>query len=127
MGRSKPPIAVIVEDEVAVRDVAVVLFEESEMRVISCDNAEKAFTVLCQHGPQTAVLFTDIRLAGLMDGVDLAHRVKRMWPHVKIIITSGYASRSSDLPKGVVYLPKPWRALDLLMQAERAATSTERR
>ncbi len=110
MGRTTTPIAVIVEDEAAVRDVAVVLFEESEMRVISCDNAEKAFAYLCQHGDDTAVLFADVRLAGLMDGVDLAHRVRRMWPHVKIILTSGYAGSRSDLPDNVVYLPKPWLA-----------------
>jgi DNA-binding NtrC family response regulator len=124
---SKPPIAVIVEDEASVRDVACVLFEESEMRAIPCDNAEKAFATLCQHGDETAVLFADVRLAGLMDGIDLAHRVKRMWPHVRIILTSGYASSKADLPDDVVYMPKPWLALDLLVQAERAAVDMQRR
>jgi len=121
MGRANPPIAVVVEDEASVRDVAVVLLEECEMRVISCDNAEKAFASLCQHGDETVVLFADIHLAGLMDGIDLAHRVKRMWPHVRIILTSGYANSMADLPDDVVYMPKPWLALDLLVQAERAS------
>ena len=122
MGKGRP-VAVVVEDEPDIRDVAVVLFEESEMDVISCDSAEKAFATLCQHGEDTAVLFADVRLAGLMDGVDLAHRVRRMWPHVRIILTSGYANSQSDLPDDVIYMPKPWLALDILMQAERAATS----
>jgi CheY-like chemotaxis protein len=126
MGSSKP-VAVVVEDEAAVRDVAVILFEESEMRVVPCDNAEKAFATLCQHGDQTAVLFADVRLAGLMDGIDLAHRVKRMWPHVRIILTSGYSGRAADVPDDVVYLSKPWRALDVLMQAERAAVDMHAR
>lgn len=127
MGSSKQPIAVIVEDEASVRDVAVVLFEESEMRVIPCDNAEKAFVMLCQHGDEIAVLFADVRLAGLMDGIDLAHRVKRMWPHIRIILTSGYTNSQSDLPDDVVYMPKPWLALDLLVQAERAALAMQQR
>jgi DNA-binding NtrC family response regulator len=127
MGSSKPPIAVVVEDEASVRDVAVVLFEESEMRVMPCDNAEKAFAILCKHGDEIAVLFADVRLAGLMDGIDLAHRVKRMWPHVRIILTSGYSSSRSNLPEDIVYMPKPWLALDLLMQAERAAVAMHAR
>ncbi len=127
MMHSKLPIALVVEDEAAVRDVAVVLFEESQMCVMACDNAEKAFATLCEHGNETAVLFADIRLAGLMDGVDLAHRVKRMWPHVRIILTSGYAGSRSDLPDDVVYMPKPWLALDVLMQAERAAVAMHAR
>jgi DNA-binding NtrC family response regulator len=126
MGGHKP-VAVVVEDEAAVRDVAVCLFEESEMEVMPCDNAEKAFATLCQHGDQTAVLFADVRLAGLMDGIDLAHRVKRMWPHVRIILTSGYSSSEADVPDDVVYMPKPWRALDLLMQAERATVAMHAR
>jgi FixJ family two-component response regulator len=126
MGQSKP-FAVVVEDETAVRDVAVVLFEESEMRAIPCDSAEKAFATLCEHGNETAVLFADVRLAGLMNGIDLAHRVKRMWPHVRIILTSGYADNDGDLPDGTVYMPKPWLALDVLMQAERAAVSMHAR
>jgi len=127
MSRARLPIALVVEDEAAVRDVAVVLFEESQMRVMSCDNAEKAFATLCQHGNDTAVLFADIRLAGLMDGVDLAYRVKRMWPHVRIILTSGYAESCSNLPNDVVYMPKPWLALDVLMQAERASAAMHAR
>jgi DNA-binding NtrC family response regulator len=119
MGSAKP-VAVVVEDEAAIRDIAVTLFEESEMRVVSCESAEKAFATLCQHGDETAVLFADVRLAGLMDGIDLAHRVKRMWPHVRIILTSGYSDTAADLPDDVVYMPKPWLALDVLMQAERA-------
>jgi FixJ family two-component response regulator len=122
MGQSKP-FAVVVEDEAAIRDVAVVLFEESEMRAIPCESAEKAFATLCRHGEETAVLFADVRLAGLMDGIDLAHRVKRMWPHVRIVLTSGYPDNNADLPDGAVYMPKPWRALDVLMQAERATIS----
>jgi hypothetical protein len=36
-----------------------------------------------------------------------------------VVVTSGYPKE--HLPEGVVYMPKPWLALDVLMQAERAA------
>jgi len=124
MGSAWKPIALVVEDDPDVRDVAVVLFEESDLRVIPCTSAEAAFSAMCKHGDDVAILFADVRLAGLMDGVDLAHRVKRMWPHVKIVLTSGHpGSRSDTLPDDAVYMPKPWLALDVLVQAEKAAAS----
>lgn len=126
MGPASRPYAIVVEDEASLRDIASVLFEESEMRVIPCDNAEKAFASLCEHGDETALVFADVRLAGLMDGIDLAHRVRRMWPHVRVILTSGFAGSQTDLPDDIVYMPKPWLALDVLMQAERAAAEMAR-
>lgn len=122
MGSALKPIAVVAEDDPDVRDVAVVLFEESELRVIPCNSAEAAFAAMCKCGTDVAILFADVRLAGLMDGIDLAHRVKRMWPHVKIVLTSGHpGSRANSLPQDAVYMPKPWLALDLLIEAEKAA------
>jgi len=120
--RNKPPMALIVEDDPDLRELAAALLEETDLRVVECEDAEQAFGVLAREGEDVAMLFTDIRLPGLLDGVDLARRVKAVWPHVLIVITSGYAARRPEtLPENVVYLPKPWLALDVLMQAERAA------
>jgi DNA-binding NtrC family response regulator len=115
-------MALIVEDDPDVRELAAALLEETDLRVVECEDAEQAFGVLVREGDDVALLFTDIRLPGLLDGVDLARRVKAVWPHVSIVITSGYAARRPEmLPENVVFLPKPWLALDVLMQAERAA------
>ena len=120
--RNKSPMALIVEDDPDLRELAAALLEETDLRVVECEDAEQAFGVLAREGEDVALLFTDIRLPGLLDGVDLARRVKAVWPHVLIVITSGYAARRPEtLPENVVYLPKPWLALDVLMQAERAA------
>ena len=120
--RNKPPMALIVEDDPDLRELAAALLEETDLRVVECEDAEQAFGVLAREGEDVAMLFTDIRLPGLLDGVDLARRVKAVWPHVLIVITSGYAARRPEtLPENVVYLPKPWLALDVLVQAERAA------
>ena len=73
-------------------------------------------------GDDIALIFADVRLPGLLDGVDLARRVKALWPHISMVVTSGYAARRPEaLPDNVVYMPKPWLALDVLMQAEQAA------
>ena len=116
------PIALIVEDDSDLRELAAALLEETDLRVIECEDAEQAMSALVREGDDVALVFADIRLPGLLDGVDLARRVKALWPHISMIVTSGYAARRPrSLPDNVTYMPKPWLALDVLMQAEHAA------
>ena len=123
--RSRPrfPIALIVEDDPELRALAGALLEESDLRVVACEDAEQAMAALARDGDDIVLVFSDIRLPGLLDGVDLARRVKKVWPHIAMVVTSGYATtRPEALPASVTYMPKPWLALDVLVQAERAAT-----
>lgn len=123
----KPPMALIVEDDQDLRELAAAILEESDLRVVECEDAEQAIVVLAREGEDVALLFADIRLPGLLDGVDLARQVKAVWPHVSIVVTSGYSARAPDaLPDNVTYMPKPWLALEVLMQAERAAAWMQR-
>ncbi len=125
--RELAPIALIVEDDPDLRVLGAALLEETGLRVIECEDAEKAMAVLAREGENVALVFADIRLPGLLDGVDLARRAKSVWPHIAIIVTSGYSARRPDtLPDTVTYMPKPWLALDVLMQAERAAAWMQR-
>ena len=121
MQAKNAPIALIVEDDPDLRVLAAALLEESDLRVVECEDAEQAFAELCKQPDEVALIFADIRLPGLLDGVDLAQRVNALWPHVKILVTSGFpGERVRALPKSVVYMPKPWLALDVLMQADHA-------
>jgi DNA-binding NtrC family response regulator len=118
--KSKAPIALIVEDDADLRELGAALLEETDLRVIECEDAEQAMGVLAREGENVALVFADVRLPGLLDGVDLAKRIKALWPHISVIVTSGYGPDQS-LPQNVTYMPKPWLALDVLIQAERAA------
>jgi len=119
-------MALIVEDDPIVRELAAALLEESDLRVVECENAEEAFAELCRYGEDVAMILADVRLPGLLDGVDLALRVKVLWPHITMVVTTGYPGERLDaLPEDVVYMPKPWLPLDVLMQAERAARSIQ--
>ena len=121
MGQRLLPVALIVEDDAEVRQLASTLLEESELHVIECESAEAAVSVMQRRGHTVALVFVDIRLPGLIDGVDLARLVRTHWPHVKVIVTSGDAGdRLGALPAGTAYMEKPWRALDLLIAAEQA-------
>lgn len=121
---SHTPIALVVEDDADVRDLATAVLEETDLGVIACDSAEEAMSVLERGDVTVALLFADVRLPGAMDGVSLARAVGRRWPEARVVVTSG-AAHEGTLPDRAVFMQKPWRALDVLVQAERATLDTK--
>ena len=116
-------IALVVEDDPDVRSLAAALIEETDLDVVEEDSAEGARAYLRRHAQEVAFVFADIRLRR-MDGVELARIVKRDWPWIRVLVTSGNpGDRLGELPRGTRYMQKPWRALDVLIEAERAAAA----
>ena len=116
-------LALVVEDEPEVRALAEALLEETELSVVGCDSAEAALAVLQARGGEVALVFADVRLAGEMDGLQLARAVSTLWPRARLVVTSGRSVARPDVPEHAVFIPKPWRALDVLVEAERASGS----
>ena len=115
-------LALVVEDEPEIRALAETILDETELDVVGCDSAERALQVLRERGGDVVLVFADIRLAGAMDGVQLANAVATLWPKARLIVTSGVSpERSGEIPDDAVFIPKPWRALDVLLEAERAS------
>ena len=117
----EPHVALIVEDDPDVRDLAAALLEETELDVVEVESADAALAYLQERGGEVAMLFADVRLPGDMDGVQLAKAACTLWPTIRIVLTSGDPGAVSDgLPDGVTFMPKPWRGLDVLVEAEKA-------
>ncbi|ODP37527.1 hypothetical protein BFL28_17510 [Sphingomonas turrisvirgatae] len=76
--------------------------------VVEAGSADEALRILERHG-DVEVLFTDIRMPGTMDGLELARVVHERWPAMKILITSGdtFPPRSAIADDGR-FLPKPY-------------------
>jgi CheY-like chemotaxis protein len=130
MGQAQPRrrTALVVEDDAELRWLTATLLEESELDIVECESAEAALAVMLMRGPDVTMIFADIRLPGVMDGVDLAREVKMRWPHLTVVLTSGNpGERINHLPPGVLYMPKPWQPLNVLMVAERARLSGQAR
>jgi DNA-binding NtrC family response regulator len=117
----EPHVALIVEDDPDVRDLAAALLEETELDVVEVESADAAVIYLQERGGEVAMMFADVRLPGDMDGVQLAKAACTLWPTIRIVLTSGDPGAvSDDLPDGVTFMPKPWRGLDVLVEAEKA-------
>lgn len=119
-------VALIVEDETELRALAAALLEETDLKVVEASSGEEALHYLHHHGEKVALLFADVRLPCLMSGLDLARMVRLKWPWIRTVLTSG-APLEDDLDKplrDVRFMPKPWRALDVLVEAEKAAQTS---
>ena len=116
------PVALVVEGDIDQRELIGTIIEESGVHVIECETGEAAMVVMESIGERTILLFADVKLAGVMDGVDLAKKVDNRWPHTRLVTTSGGCepSRLRALPRGTKHLPKPWRALDIIVELEYA-------
>jgi DNA-binding NtrC family response regulator len=122
--QQKRRAVLIVEDDAELRSLTAALFEDEQMDVIECESAEAALATLLIGGREVAMIFADVRLGGVMDGIDLAREVKMRWPRLLVILTSGHPrDRVGELPPGVAYMPKPWQPLNLLIAAEQALAS----
>ena len=102
----------------------VSLLEESGMHVMQCESAEDALSVLDKFGDCLTMLFTDVNLAGRMDGIELAYIAKRLNPNIHLVVTSGN-TLTKDLPDGALFLPKPWLPLDDCRRRNAATSSNQ--
>ena len=127
MGQSKPfrPTALVVEDDPMQREMICLLLEESDMDVIECESAEAAELVLEEAGASLVLMMTDVQLAGLKNGVELAHVAKKFNPDMDVIVTSGNPLRQ-ELPDGAVFWSKPWAPLDVIREAEKMSIAWSR-
>ena len=115
----------IVEDDAELREFAARLLEDGELDTSECESAEAALATMLIRGRDVAMIFADIRLPGVMDGIDLAREVRMRSPFLPVILTSGHPPES-QLPLGVDFMPKPWQPLNLLMAAKQALSVSVR-
>lgn len=105
-------MVLVVEDNAALRRVAVRQLTRLGYAVIEADSAEAALGQLA--ATKVRVLFTDVVMPGGINGFELAQRAREAQPDIKVLLTSGFPEQSADLPAtGERLLNKPYRAADL--------------
>lgn len=113
---SRPLVVLVVDDEAIIRSLAVEAIQNAGHLTVEAHDAEAALTLLEGQG-DIDVMFSDIRMPGAMDGIGLARMVRRRWPDLPIILTSGHM-RLPDLSVDVAFIAKPYRFAELLSAIE---------
>ena len=114
MSEDLPKEVLVVEDEPMVRMAAADALVDRGIMAWEAANASEALHALEEH-PRIGVVFTDINMPGLKNGLDLADSVCRSHPGIQIIITSGkFATAPEGMPASAAFLPKPYHIDDLV-------------
>ena len=118
----KPSVVLIVEDDALLAEMALEMIEEAGLPAVAVDSVDAALDYLKENAGNVAAMFSDVRLKGPLNGVELAAFVAVRWPEIAICVTSGVAlERPYRLPKNARFMPKPWKALEVISFVEQAA------
>lgn len=104
----------VVEDDDRVRHVAVTRLKSLGYSVLEAANGRTALELMDREGG-IALLFTDMVMPG-MSGTELVLEVRRRWPLLPVLFTSGYAEPDAVRNVGVgreEWLTKPYSTADL--------------
>jgi two-component system, response regulator PdtaR len=100
----------VVEDDAIIRMAALELVTNAGFEAVEARDAHEAIRIL-ETRPEIPLVFTDVGMPGKMDGIELAHYIRRRWPPLNLIVASGKATiAESHLPTGSKFFPKPYDA-----------------
>ncbi len=116
----------LVEDNADVLEVARGYFTDLGYRVAVAASAQAGLDLIDREG-NVDLIFSDILMPGGMNGLDLAKAVRRRFPNVTVLLTTGYSSSAQDaVRQGFEVLQKPYD-LAALERALRAARKSANR
>lgn len=107
----------LVEDEGLIRMVAAEVLQEEGFEVIEAWDGDEAARLL-DSAEHFDLLFTDVQMPGLLDGIDVALHARRRYARLPILVVSGYAhqivSRLAVLSPAAVFIRKPYRLQEIV-------------
>jgi two-component system NtrC family sensor kinase len=115
----------LVEDNAEVAEVGKGYFEELGYRVKQAASAQAGLDTLGRDN-DIDLVFSDILMPGGMNGVELARTVRRQFPNIAVLLTTGYSSSAQDaVQQGFEVLQKPFdlAALQRALRAVRGAAT----
>lgn len=106
----------LVEDEALIRMMLAVEFEDRGFEIHEASSADEA-VILLEAGLQVAVVITDVRMPGRLDGIGLAAGLADHRPGLPVVIISGFVTPSEIAglnPAVAAILPKPYKPIDVV-------------
>lgn len=109
----------VVDDEPLIRMNLADFFEDEGYQVHEADSADTAIEIL-NNSPTIRIVLTDVQMPGSMDGVKLAHYIRKRFPPTLLVVASGAVKiKAGDLPEHTMFVAKPFDPRFLLEEIER--------
>ena len=125
--RGRGETILLVEDEKSLRVTCGLFLEALGYKVLTAETPGEALKMTDKHPGDVHLLLTDVVMPG-MDGRQLAERIGKIKPGVKVLFMSGYtADIIADrgvLAEGVHFLSKPFTRDDLARKVREILDST---
>jgi len=107
----------VVEDESAVRDLAVAALQQFGYKVLEAGSGPDALLVCRNLKKPVDLILTDVIMPN-MSGPELVQQIRSTWKNVKALYMSGYTQNTitnhGTLKAGVDYISKPFRPQELV-------------
>ena len=117
------PRVLVVEDEFLIRMLVADHLRDAGFAVVEAFNGDEAIAILTSGAPIDLV-FTDVRMPGDADGLEVLAFVKRTRPDLPVLMTSGHLEPELAYAGGAErFLSKPCDP-DLIVAAVQAALET---
>lgn len=102
----------VVDDDDLVRAGACRSLARLGYRTAAACDGEQALAMLRAGTLSVDLVFTDIRMPGAVDGIELAQIVRREFPQIAVLLTTGFAGhRTREACARILY--KPYKMTDL--------------
>jgi PAS domain S-box-containing protein len=103
----------VVEDDPEVAAISRTLLEQLGYQTLLAADAHHALEVLASV-PTVDLIFSDVMMPGGMSGVELARMVRQRYPHLGVLLTTGYSGGAQEAVRaGMPLISKPYHLGDL--------------
>ena len=111
----------LVEDNEDVAQSTAAIRQAAGLEVTHQWSADTALAALQGGATLPDIVLSDIEMPGKLSGMDLAFRLRELWPRLPVVLITGYAKQLEDaVSGGLRVLPKPTPPQDLLRELRRA-------
>lgn len=118
----------LVEDEEMVRGLVCEVLRREGYRVLTCSNAAEGIETSKRYGQGIDLLLTDIIMPG-MSGPEMAARIQKDLPRLRVVFMSGYTeqalARAGGVDASFEYLQKPFTLKTLIQKLAKVLGNRE--
>ena len=116
--KTETTTVLVVEDEPRVRRYSCRIFASLGYHILEAENARMATDILVDCHDEINLVFSDIVMPGDNNGRDLAQHVQANYPHIEVLLTSGFelgiSNSTLEEDNQVPVLKKPYTKEDLV-------------
>jgi DNA-binding NtrC family response regulator len=117
MANNAPIRVLCVEDDDNIRQNAVEALQEAGFDVLEAQDGARAAALMVD--PDSVdILFTDVTMPGSLDGLELATAIRKIHPHMPLVVTSGFgldlSRRLRKIAPPIAFISKPYSLTEIV-------------